>query len=81
MADTVLWGCIADDFTGASDAASFFEKGGLKTVLFNGIPKADTVLDDDVRAVVIALKIRSIDSDEAVRTALDALESLSLIHI
>lgn len=76
MADTVLWGCIADDFTGASDAASFFEKGGLKTVLFNGIPKADTVFDDDVRAVVIALKIRSIDSDEAVRTALDALESL-----
>ena len=42
MESTILWGCIADDFTGASDAASFFEKGGLKTVLYNGIPKENT---------------------------------------
>ena len=37
--NSILWGCIADDFTGASDAASFFKKGGLKTVLYNGIPE------------------------------------------
>lgn len=31
-------GCIADDFTGASDAASFLVKGGMSVRLFNGIP-------------------------------------------
>ena len=29
-------GIIADDFTGASDAASFLVKGGLRTKLYNG---------------------------------------------
>ena len=33
-----LLGCIADDFTGASDAASFLAKKGVNTLLFNGIP-------------------------------------------
>ena len=31
-------GCIADDFTGASDAASFLVKGGMSVRLYNGIP-------------------------------------------
>lgn len=79
MKNKVFWGCIADDFTGASDAASFFEKGGLKTVLYNGIPSEDTVFDGDVKAVVIALKIRSIDKDDAVKTALEALDYLKKI--
>ena len=35
-----LFGCIADDFTGASDVASFLVQGGLRTCLFNGIPSA-----------------------------------------
>ncbi len=76
MENNLLWGCIADDFTGASDAASFFEKGGLKTVLFNGIPKEDHVIDTDVKAVVIALKIRSVGKEEAVGAALKALDWL-----
>ena len=79
MDSGILWGCIADDFTGASDAASFFEKGGLKTVLYNGIPEEGTVLDDDIRAVVIALKIRSINREEAIKYALDALKYLQSI--
>ncbi len=79
MGKDILWGCIADDFTGASDAASFFEKGGLKTVLYNGIPLEGTVLDEDVKAVVIALKIRSIDRNDAVKYALEALEYLQKI--
>lgn len=29
-------GCIADDFTGGSDAASFLRKAGLETVLVDG---------------------------------------------
>ena len=63
--DDILWGCIADDFTGASDAASFFKKGGLKTVLCNGIPNENMIFDKDVKAVVIALKIRSAKKDES----------------
>lgn len=76
MENNLLWGCIADDFTGASDAASFFEKGGLKTVLFNGIPKEGHIIDTDVKAVVIALKIRSVEKEEAVGAALKALDWL-----
>lgn len=78
--NNILWGCIADDFTGASDAASFFEKGGLKTVLNNGIPSEGTSIDQDVMAVVIALKIRSIKVEDAVRDALAALEYLKGIN-
>lgn len=44
---------MADDFTGASDAASFLAKQGIKTLLFNGIPK-DTEVVRDCAAVVIA---------------------------
>ena len=31
-----IFGCVADDFTGASDAASFLVKGGMSVQLFNG---------------------------------------------
>ena len=31
-------GCIADDFTGAGDAASFLVKGGMSVRFYNGIP-------------------------------------------
>ncbi len=51
--DHILLGCVADDFTGASDAASFLAKQGIKTLLFNGIPK-DTEVVRDCAAVVIA---------------------------
>ena len=34
-----VFGCIADDFTGASDAASFLVKGGMSVRLYNGIPE------------------------------------------
>ncbi|WP_066456812.1 3-oxo-tetronate kinase [Anaerotruncus rubiinfantis] len=58
-------GCVADDFTGASDAASFLAQQGIKTVLFNGIPHDETAAAD-CTAAVIALKTRSIDPKDAV---------------
>ena len=73
--DHILLGCVADDFTGASDAASFLAKQGIKTLLFNGIPK-DTEVVRDCAAVVIALKTRSIAASGAVRDTLAALEWL-----
>lgn len=78
---TIQWGCIADNFTGALDAASFFYKGGLKTILYNDIPEAGTVPDNDTEAIVIALEIRNIDKNEAVDQALRAFEYLKSINV
>lgn len=78
--DHILIGCIADDFTGASDAASFLAKRGLKTLLFNGIPSnIETV--KDCAAIVIALKSRSIPADEAVADTLKAAKWLKANHV
>lgn len=67
-------GVIADDFTGATDIASFLVENGLSTMQFNGIPKADEAVDTD--AVVISLKSRSIPKAEAVQISLEALKWL-----
>ncbi len=63
-------GCVADDFTGASDIASFFSLGGLKVVMFNELPEEDYIPDDNTNVIVIALKIRDINPDSAVDQAL-----------
>ena len=67
-------GCIGDDFTGSSDLANTLAKGGMRTVLYSGIPTA--AADADVQAGVIALKSRSIAPHEAVQKSLDALKWL-----
>ncbi|WP_207485978.1 3-oxo-tetronate kinase [Arenibaculum pallidiluteum] len=67
----MLLGCIADDFTGASDIANTLAKGGMRTLLFNGVPTGPGAAACD--AGVVALKTRSIDSAEAVRQSLAAL--------
>lgn len=67
-------GCIGDDFTGSSDLANTLAKGGMRTVQYSGIP--DIPARAEVDAGVIALKSRSIDPDEAVRKALEALKWL-----
>lgn len=71
MKEKIILGCIADDFTGASDAASFLVKGGMKTLLFNGIPKEEEELEE-CQAVVIALKTRTQESLSAVNDTLQA---------
>lgn len=70
----ILIGCVADDFTGASDAASFLAGEGLKTVLFNGIPDEDISIECD--AAVIALKSRDLPRNEAVAQTREALKWL-----
>lgn len=67
-------GVIADDFTGASDIASFLVENGLRTVQMNGVPAR--YLPPDVDAVVISLKSRSNPVDEAVEQSLAALKWL-----
>jgi len=61
----ILLGCVGDDFTGSSDAASFIANQGVKTLLFNGIPKGSEI-PEDCTAVVIALKTRSAVKAKAV---------------
>jgi uncharacterized protein YgbK (DUF1537 family) len=66
----MLLGCIADDFTGASDLANTLTREGMRTVQSIGVPAADAQVDAD--AVVVALKTRSIDPQEAVAQSLAA---------
>ncbi len=71
----LLLGCIADDFTGAGDIASFFVKGGLKTVLISGIPdKGD--IPPGTQAVVISLKSRTAPVEKAIEETLEGIRRL-----
>ena len=54
-------GCIADDYTGASDLANTLTRAGLRTVQTIGVP-ADELKLPDVDAVVVSLKSRSIEA-------------------
>lgn len=70
----VMLGVIADDFTGASDIASFLVENGLRTVQMNGVP--NTPLSEQVDAIVISLKSRSNPVNEAIEQSLNALRWL-----
>lgn len=72
---SILLGCIADDFTGATDLANTLTRQGMATVVLLGVPRDDLHVPD-VDAVVIALKSRSIRADDAVRLSLAALSWL-----
>ena len=69
-----LLGCIADDFTGATDLASNLVAAGLRVIQTNGIPTEP--LDEPADAVVVALKTRTISADAAVAQSLAALSWL-----
>lgn len=72
----MILGCVADDFTGASDAASFLQAGGASVILSNGIPERR---DEDItraQAVVIALKTRTCPPCEAVEQSMAAFSWL-----
>ena len=71
----MLLGCIADDFTGATDLASMLVKNGMRTVQLIGVPGPnDPVPQAD--AVVVALKSRTAPVGQAVGESLGALEWL-----
>ena len=62
---TLALGCIADDYTGASDLANTLTRCGLRTVQTVGVPADDLSLPE-VDAVVVSLKSRSIEASLAV---------------
>ena len=70
---TIRLGCIADDFTGATDLAGLLARSGLPVSLRIGTP-TDTA--DLAPFEVIALKIRTNPVEDAVAQALKALDWL-----
>ncbi len=70
-----LLGCIADDFTGATDLAAMLVKGGMRTVQVIGVP-APGDAPPDADAIVVALKSRTAPVAQAVQESLAALEWL-----
>ncbi len=72
---TILLGCIADDFTGATDLANTLVRQGMRTVQFFGPPGGDVTMPE-ADAVVIALKSRTNPVDQAIDQSLAALRWL-----
>lgn len=69
----LLLGCIADDFTGATDLASMLVRNGMTTVQVIDVPTGPL---PDADAIVIALKSRTIPVAEARAKSLAAAEAL-----
>lgn len=70
---------IADDFTGASDAASFLVAGGLETILYDTTPHS-SIQASNAEAVVIALKTRTMELAQALELSQEAYEYLTSLN-
>ena len=70
-----LLGCIADDFTGATDLANMLVRGGMRTVQTIGVPDTPEIAAaaGNADALVVALKSRTIAAADAVSQSLAAL--------
>lgn len=65
-----LLGCIADDFTGATDLANNLVRADLRTVQTIGVPTDNQAVDAD--AIVVALKTRTIPAKDAIAQSMQA---------
>ncbi|WP_245176059.1 3-oxo-tetronate kinase [Cupriavidus sp. AcVe19-6a] len=81
-----LLGCIADDFTGATDLANNLVRAGMRVVQTIGVPTqadgtktASTLPDAD--AIVVALKSRTAPVVEAVEQSLGAARWLQQLGV
>lgn len=81
----LLLGCIADDFTGATDLANNLVRAGMRTVQVIGVPEGGAEMapadetgggQDGAQAVVVSLKSRTIPAARAVEQSLAALRWL-----
>ena len=70
-----LLGCIADDFTGATDLANTLVSEGMRVIQVFGVPQEDVEVPP-TDAIIVALKSRSIPADDAVALSLESLEWL-----
>ena len=67
----ILLGCIADDFTGATDLANNLVRAGMRVVQTIGVPTQP--LQAEVDAVVVSLKSRTIEPEQACAQSVAAL--------
>ena len=74
MSDREDLGCIADDFTGATDLANNLVRSGMRALQTIGVPDGPLAAPSD--AVVVALKTRTVPVAEAVAQSLAALRWL-----
>lgn len=70
MQNKIQLGIIADDFTGASDAASFLIKNGLKVIMISDV---HYLIKEECDVLIVALKIRSIANSEALKQVSEVL--------
>ncbi|MDO8318182.1 3-oxo-tetronate kinase [Rhodoferax sp.] len=70
----IVLGCIADDFTGATDLANNLVRAGMRVVQAMGVPSQP--LDAEADAVVVALKSRTVPVADAVQESVAALRWL-----
>ncbi|HEX6118560.1 MAG TPA: four-carbon acid sugar kinase family protein, partial [Dongiaceae bacterium] len=61
----LLLGCIADDFTGATDLANTLVRNGMRTIQVIGVPDG-LAAPAEADAIVVALKSRTAPVEEAV---------------
>jgi len=72
-----ILGCIADDFTGATDLAAMLVAHGMRTVQVIGVPDGPPGSNmPEADAVVVALKSRTAPAPQAVAESLAACEAL-----
>ena len=71
---TTMLGCIADDFTGATDLAALLARSGLPVSLRTGVPTEST--DNSATLEVIALKCRTIPVADALDQVRQAFQWL-----
>lgn len=74
----MILGCIADDFTGATDLANNLVRAGMRVVQTIGVPAtlAEAAGLGNVDAVVVALKSRTAPVEDAVAQSLAACDWL-----
>lgn len=65
-------GCIADDFTGATDLANNLVRAGMRVVQLIGVPATGASAPTDADAVVVALKSRTAPVGQAVAESVAA---------
>lgn len=75
--ETLLFGAIADDYTGGSDLASMLSERGVRTLQILGLQPDEFVQTaQGYQAVVISLKSRSVPAAEACALSVRALDQL-----
>lgn len=75
-----LIGCIADDYTGATDLAGLLRRSGMRVVQCFGVPSQSDLVDG-FDAVVVALKTRSIPPVQAQEVSCDVARWLQSIGV